>query len=1332
MGDSSHHVLVSHSDHSLKFLSENQTLGSNKTMKLNRKQTFRQAVLLAALTSSIILGRPAAAAEISLTGNTASENFDGIGSTATATLPSGWVMSAAGVSNPSYAATTNLTATTQAYSSGSPTAGARYNWGNGTTTTDRAIGFMTSGSYASPSSIMVGYVNNNATAITAVTLAFNYERYRINTAAAAITFFYSTDGSTWTSVTAGDSGAFTTGASAYGFPKDTINKTGVNITGLSIAAGAKIYFRWYFNTTGANSQGLGLDDFSLSATVVAAGNPPVISSILPASVITNAGSTVAYTVAYTGDTAASRWYSVAGSATNLIPSAASTTLTLTNVLAATPTNFFVVLSNAVGSVTSSVVTLAVIDPAINVQPVGPTAFVNTRASLSVGAAGTSLAYQWYQGTPDAPTPVINDGVRIAGATSSTLVFTNLQAGDAANYFVIVTNSFGSATSSVVAVTAVTTGVLAEWDFNGNFNTTTPAPSTGSGTASLLNGVPGSSAAGSSPNDTLNASHEGVANNAWSTTSYPTSGSNKTAGVQFNVSTLGLRNIKISYDIRASATASKFLRLQYTTNGTDFIDYPVSTAFANPTYFESEAYDLTGLPGVANNASFGFRVVSEFESTASYNATNDATYVGASSAYGNGGTIRFDIVTVSADSITGSGTPPSISSFGNITMTDEAAPTNMSFTVNDAQTAAGDLTVTAVSENQNALPNGSLSISSTGGTGRVLTVTPALGYNGIAPVMVTVTDGDGDSTTTSFYVTVTPANQPPTINVVAATNILINSNIVINFTVGDDFTLPNNLVLSTGSGNSTLVPPANIVLGGSGTNRTITIVPSANQVGVAPITITATDDDTVLAKSRTATIILQVRPNTTVLLNDYFDYADGVLTTTSGGFWQNHSGTAGQLQVATGQAAVNANNSEDVNAPLIGQPYTTSSSSVLYSSFTANFSALPTDGGAYIAHFKDTNTGAATGFGARVWASTLNAATGDFRLGIGNGGAATNTSGQFPLDLVLNSNYTVVTRFVPSTGVATIWINPATEADTSITANDVTNNPPNPINVVSYALRENTGGGTLTVDNLKVGLKFLSVITNIVDVAPAANADAASVTENTTNNVLNPLANDVLNTPLGTLVLVSVSPTNGTATISGTTVLFTPTNNFVGTATIGYTIVDGFGGTSTSLITVAVTNIAPVANPDAGSVAKNSLTNLFTPLTNDVVNTVGGSLSIVSASPANGTVIITNGGQQLLFTPTTGFVGSTTIGYTISDGIGGTASSTITVSVVDTAPPVVHSQFIGGNFILSWDDPSLYLQSSTNVEGPYSNVPGATSPFTNDTVTVPTLFFRLTSHGPPAS
>jgi autotransporter-associated beta strand protein len=200
------------------------------------------------------------------TGGITTQTFDSMGTTQAATLPSGFRVSAAGAGTTGSWATGG-TATTQQASTGSPTTGGIYNWG--TSTTERALGFMTSGSYASPNSIMVQLQNNTGGVITALnSIDFDIERYRINTAAASISFFYSLDGSSWTSSSAGDiaSGTIGSGASAYSFASPTVfSPTAFNITGLSLANSSSIYFRWVFNTTGASSQGLGLDNFSMGA-----------------------------------------------------------------------------------------------------------------------------------------------------------------------------------------------------------------------------------------------------------------------------------------------------------------------------------------------------------------------------------------------------------------------------------------------------------------------------------------------------------------------------------------------------------------------------------------------------------------------------------------------------------------------------------------------------------------------------------------------------------------------------------------------------------------------------------------------------------------------------------------------------------------------------------------------------------------------------------------------------------------------------------------------------------------------------------------------------------
>jgi hypothetical protein len=68
------------------------------------------------------------------------------------------------------------------------------------------------------------------------------------------------------------------------------------------------------------------------------------------------------------------------------------------------------------------------------------------------------------------------------------------------------------------------------------------------------------------------------------------------------------------------------------------------------------------------------------------------------------------------------------------------------------------------------------------------------------------------------------------------------------TIGDAESNPANLTLSATSSNPTLVPQGNIAFGGSGSNRTVRVIPAANQFGTAAITVWVSDG--ALSGSRT--------------------------------------------------------------------------------------------------------------------------------------------------------------------------------------------------------------------------------------------------------------------------------------------------------------------------------------------------------------------------------------------------------------------------------------------------------------------------------------------------
>jgi hypothetical protein len=94
----------------------------------------------------------------------------------------------------------------------------------------------------------------------------------------------------------------------------------------------------------------------------------------------------------------------------------------------------------------------------------------------------------------------------------------------------------------------------------------------------------------------------------------------------------------------------------------------------------------------------------------------------------------------------------------------------------------------------------------------------------------------------------------------------------------------------------------------------------------------------------------------------------------------------------------------------------------------------------------------------------------------------------------------------------------------------------------------------------------------------ANTDSATTAQNTavTLAASTLLANDT-DANGDSLSLTGVSnAVNGSVTFSNGNVIFTPSTNFTGNASFNYSISDGYGGTSSALVSVAVGGTQTVA------------------------------------------------------------------------------------------------------------------------------------------------------------
>jgi hypothetical protein len=220
----------------------------------------------------------------------------------------------------------------------------------------------------------------------------------------------------------------------------------------------------------------------------------------------------------------------------------------------------------------------------------------------------------------------------------------------------------------------------------------------------------------------------------------------------------------------------------------------------------------------------------------------------------------------------------------------------------------------------------------------------------------------------------------------------------------------------------------------------------------------------------------------------------------------------------------------------------------------------------------------------------------------------------------------------------------------------------------------TGSFTYTISDGHGGTDTATVTITVQNRPPVAAPDEATTTLDSPVDIP-VLSNDSDPDHPGDnskLTIVKVQDQlNGTADCTLTQnklCRFAPAPGFHGgDASFSYVARDENGGESNRVtVTVHVANRPPVAVNDATTTSKNS------PRTIDVLvndsDPDGDLLSVTSAGPApNGTVTV-NGDNTVTYLPHANFTGADSFSYTISDGLGGTATGRVDIIVSDTPPP----------------------------------------------------------------
>ncbi|HEY2951718.1 MAG TPA: PA14 domain-containing protein, partial [Verrucomicrobiae bacterium] len=155
-----------------------------------------------------------------------------------------------------------------------------------------------------------------------------------------------------------------------------------------------------------------------------------------------------------------------------IPGATATNLPLINVQTSNSGNYFVVITNSEGSITSVVAALVLIEsPVFTQQPQSQTVLVGDTVTLNAAVSGTApMGYRWRKnGQTYVP----------FGVATATLTMTNVQLTNAGTYTVVATNVTQIAVLSATAVLTVLVDTDGDrmsdvWEIANGFNTNSVA------------------------------------------------------------------------------------------------------------------------------------------------------------------------------------------------------------------------------------------------------------------------------------------------------------------------------------------------------------------------------------------------------------------------------------------------------------------------------------------------------------------------------------------------------------------------------------------------------------------------------------------------------------------------------------------------------------------------------------------------------------------------------------------------------------------------------------------------------------------------------------------
>ena len=631
-------------------------------------------------------------------------------------------------------------------------------------------------------------------------------------------------------------------------------------------------------------------------------------------------------------------------------------------------------------------------------------------------------------------------------------------------------------------------------------------------------------------------------------------------------------------------------------------------------------------------------------------------------------------------------------------TDEDVTAAFSFNITDAESAAADLTISAVSSDENILANGSIGLTNTDGVVAV-SAAPLANANGSLTITFYVSDPQGLQQTQTINFSVNAVNDEPTANADAVSTDEDTSttiNVLANDSNPDHGTLTVSL-LSEPANGSALVNP----------DDTITYTPADNAFGIvtftyqildsaggdtdsAEVTVTVVSvDDSPFAMddsgelSEDGSLTLNVLENDSDVEGDAFfilnvsDPSHGSAVISAGldqityspdanyfgsdSFTYTIQETVDASKTATATVTLTINGENDAPVP----SYSASVSTDEDTQLTESFTAADVDGDDLTITVKDGNGpshgSVLLGEGSYVYqpAEDFNG-TDAFTITVSDGSVEIDC----PITVTVNA---VNDAPVPSYS-ASVSTDEDTALTEALTATDID------LDELNYTVKDGNGPLHGTLELIEGGYTYtpagnyfgtdsftvtvsdgtnevdcaISVTINSVNDAPVASYSASVSTDEDTalNETISATDAD------GDTVTFSVKdgngPLHGTLELVEGGYTYTPTADFNGTDGFTITAADGTDETDCAItVTVNSVNDAPVPSYSA-SVSTDEDTALTETLTATDVDLDELNYTVKDGNgPAYGTLELIEGGYT--YTPNENYYGSDSFSITVSDG-----------------------------------------------------------------------------------